>query len=121
VSALRRQLPLLGLLAVGGVLAFIALRAPEPTYAVPVRAADIPLAIQGEIPDGFVVRTFAVEGICCQSCAGKLQGVLAPLEGVARVAVDPLRKEVQALVRAEVDHEELVRALTFDKYSARLR
>lgn len=118
---MKRHPGLLALLAAGGVLAFIALRASAPTYAVPVRAADIPLSIQGEIPPGFVVRTFEVDGICCQSCAGKLERVLATLAGVERVAVDPLRKEVQALVRADVDGAALATALTFDKYVARAR
>jgi copper chaperone CopZ len=112
---------LLALLAAGGVLALIALRANAPTYEVPVHAADIPLTIQGEVPAGHVVRTFEVDGICCQSCAGKLQQVLAPIAGVERVAVDPLRKEVQALVRAEVESAALVQAMTFDKYVARAR
>lgn len=112
---------LLALLAAGAVLAFIALRTKAPTYEVPVHAADIPLTIQGEIPAGFEVRTFEVEGICCQSCAGKLERALAPLAGVERVAVDALRKEVQALVRVEVESAALVTALTFDKYVARVR
>ena len=118
---LRKHSGLLALLAAGAVLCAIALRARAPTYEVPVRAADIPLSIQGEIPPGFVVRTFEVEGICCQSCAGKLERVLAPLEGVEQVAVDPLRKEVQVLARLEVESAVLVAALTFDKYVARAR
>jgi len=117
----RRYPGALALLAAGGVLLFIALRAEEPSYEVPVHAADIPLAIEGEIPPGFVVRRFAVEGMCCQSCAGKLERVLAPLAGVERVAVDPLRGEVQALVRADVESAALAAALTFDKYTAQAR
>lgn len=115
------RLQLCGLLVAGGVLAFVALRADAPTYEAPVRAADIPLSIRGEIPAGFVVRTFEVEGICCQSCAGKLERALAPLADVERVAVDPLRKEVQVLARVGVASETLVSALTFDKYVARAR
>ena len=112
----RRALALLAL--AGGVLGFVALNAKEPTYAVPTRPADIPLRLAGEVPAGFALRTFAVEGICCQSCAGKLERVLAPLDGVERVAVDPLTKEVQVLVRVEVEPATLAAALTFDKYVA---
>ena len=118
---LRKYSGLLALLAAGVVLTVIALRARAPTYEVPVHAADIPLAIQGEIPAGFVVRTFDVEGICCRSCAGKLERVLAPLAGVEQVAVDPLRKEVQVLARLEVESAALVAALTFDKYVAEFK
>lgn len=105
-------------LVAGAALGTIAVRAKEPSYVVPVRPEDIPLCIEGEIPAGQVVRTFAVEGICCSGCAGKLQHALAGIEGVRAIAVDPLRDEVQVLAGTEVDSARLAGALTFDKYVA---
>jgi len=121
MSFLRRHRTLVLLALAGLALAVVALRAKAPTYAVPTRAADIPLRLEGEIPAGYALRTFAVEGICCQSCAGKLEHALRPLDGVARVAVDALTQEVQVLVRAELEPASLAAALTFDKYTATAR
>ena len=119
---MRRHLGLLGLLAAGLVFGLVALNAKQPTYEVPLAPQAIPFTLAGEpAPAGFELRTFAVEGICCQSCAGKLERALAPLDGVGRVAVDPVRKEVQAFVRADLASASLVAALTFDKYVASSR
>jgi len=119
---MRRHLGLLLLLGAALALGLVALNAKQPTYAVPTRPETIPFTLAGEpVPAGYALRTFAVEGICCQSCAGKLERALAPLGGVERVAVDPVRKEVQALVRIEVPATELAAALTFDKYVATAR
>lgn len=107
------------LLAAGAVLGTIAVRAKEPSYAVPVRPEDIPLRLEGEAPEGYQVRIFSVEGICCTGCGGKLQQALAGLEGVRALAVDPLRQEVQVLARSELEPERLAATLTFDKYRAR--
>jgi len=116
---MRRHLALVLLVVAALALGFVAVNAKEPTYEVPTRPAEIPFTLAGEpVPDGFALRTFAVEAICCQSCAGKLERALAPLAGVERVAVDPVRKEVQVLARAEVSPAELAAALTFDKYAA---
>jgi copper chaperone CopZ len=111
---------LLGLCLTGAVLAFVALRAPEPTYVAPRHEAPLrfPLALTEEPLPGYVVRAFAVEGICCQGCGGKLGRALLAIDGVQEVAVDHLKGEVRASVRADVESEVLARALTFDKYSA---
>jgi len=107
----------------GAILAIVALRAPEPTYEAPrsVRPMKVPLALTQSPLPGHVVRTFAVEGICCQGCGGKLGQALMAIEGVQEVAADPLRGEVSAWVRADVESERLAAALTFDQYTARPR
>jgi len=116
---MRPPLGLLLLLLAALALGLVALNAKEPSYEVPTRPQEIPFTLAGEpVPQGFTLRTFAVEAICCQSCAGKLERALAPLDGVERVAVDPVRKEVQVLARAELSREALATALTFDKYVA---
>jgi hypothetical protein len=111
------------LLTAAGVLGAIALRAPEPTYVAPVQAAPaaIPLALEGAAPEGCELRTFAVDGICCQGCSSKLHGALLAVDGVRAAAVDPLKAEASAWVRSDVPVAALEAALTFDKYTARAR
>ncbi len=111
------------LLLAGIVLGTIAVRAKEPTYVAPVllEPEEIPIRVTAEVPAGYVLRSFEVEGICCQECSGKLHGALLAVDGVREAAVDPLLKRAQALVRADVGVAALERALTFDRYSARAR
>lgn len=111
----------LTLLALAGLtLGAIALRARQRTYAAPGAAGTLPLAIEGEVAEGLVIRTFEVDGICCPSCSGKLHAALASVAGIQRVAVDPSTKRVQVLVPLEVSPERLAEALTFDDYVARV-
>ncbi|HEX6882004.1 MAG TPA: heavy-metal-associated domain-containing protein [Planctomycetota bacterium] len=112
-----------GLVLAGATLAFIALRAQAPTYSAPRHAKPVavPVALTEAPLPGHVVRTFAVEGICCQGCGTKLHAALADIDGVQELAVDPVLGEVTLSVRADVGVEALERALTFDKYSARVR
>jgi copper chaperone CopZ len=100
-------------------LAVIALRAGERSYVAPVADADVPLRITSDVPEGFCLRTFDVQGICCQGCGGKLHGALLAVEGVREAAVDPIGKRVEVLVRSEIEVARLEQALTFGKYSAR--
>ena len=111
------------LILAGGVLGSIAVFARERTYVVPaeVPPASIPLTLEGEVPAGFTLRTFDVEGICCQGCSSKLHGALMALDGLSAAAVDPYRKTVSALARADIPNERLEAALTFDKYRAHAR
>lgn len=117
------RLALASLILAGGVLGAIAVFAKERTYVVPEAAApaSIPLTLEGEVPAGFTLRTFDVEGICCQGCSSKLHGALMALEGLDAAAVDPYRKTVTALARADISNERLEAALTFDKYRAHAR
>jgi copper chaperone CopZ len=114
----------LGLLVLAGAaLAFVALRAQAPTYVAPrhQRPVAVPVALtQAPRPD-HVARVFDVEGICCQGCGSKLCSALMAVDGVQEVAVDPLRGEVSAWVRSDVDGQRLAAALTFENYSARPR
>ena len=118
-----QRLGLAGLVLAGGILAVVALRAPEPTYSAPRRAtpALAPLVLSQPPLPGNVVRTFDVEGICCRGCGGKLREALMALEGVQEVAVDPLKGQVSASVRPDLERERLAAALTFDQYTARPR
>jgi copper chaperone CopZ len=83
--------------------------------------ASIPLALEGAAPEGFALRTLAVEGICCQGCSSKLFGALLAVDGVQAAAVDPLKADASAWVRPDVPVAALEAALTFDKYTARAR
>jgi len=114
---------LLVLVVAGAVLGTIAVRAKEPDYVVPTVEATqaIPIALTGDVPEGFAVRAFDVSGICCPGCGSKLSGALHAVEGVREVAVDTHAGQVSALVRADVDPAVLARALSFGEYSARLR
>jgi copper chaperone CopZ len=111
------------LVLAAGVLGTIALRAGERDYVVPAKPvpASIPLALEGAAPEGFALRTLAVEGICCQGCSSKLFGALLAVDGVQAAAVDPLQAEASAGVRPDVPVAALEAALTFDKYTARAR
>ncbi len=75
--------------------------------------------LDAEAPAGFVVRSLAIEGMCCSGCTGKLAGRLAALDEVQDFAVDFASSSAQALVAREVEVGVLEEALTFDKYVAR--
>ena len=113
------------LLACAGALAWIAVRAPEPSYEpLPVeRPAPerVPTALSGVVPAGYVVRTFEVEGMCCQGCPGKLWNSVTDVPGVLEAAVDFESGEAAAVVPTELDVALLEGALTFDEYRAHAR
>lgn len=115
------------LLLAGAALATIALRTPEPDYVAPTADEPppaVPFTLPAELlaapPAGTRVRTFEVEGICCEGCAGKLSEALATVEGVDQVAVDSVTGRVQVLASETQDDAVLARALTFDEYEAHL-
>ena len=113
---------LLALAAVG--LAIVVWRAPERAYVAPRDTdppAHVPVRLSGDVPEGCVVRSLDVEGICCEGCGGKLFVALSAVEGVREVAVDPVLGVARAVVPSELDAARLEDALTFSKYSARLR
>jgi hypothetical protein len=105
-------------LLAGGVLGYVAWRAPEPSYAPSVPAEDVPVRLSEHVPAGFELREYSVEGMCCQSCAGKLQQRASALADVRAVAVDSVLGVVQAWVADGADDAPIVGALTFEKYSA---
>ena len=106
----------------GLVLAGIAWRAKSPTYSAPVVDPDppavVPHTLSGNVPAGRVVRTFDVEGICCDGCPGKLFVKLDQLDGVEEAAVDPVLKQASVVVATDYDVARVEAALTFGKYSA---
>jgi len=114
--------PILVLLA-GLVLGWIALAADGPTFdarTAPEVPENVPAALVADVPEGHVVRTFDVDGICCEGCVGKLYVAVDHLDGVVAAAVDPARKQVETVVPRDYDVAALENALTFDKYSAHL-
>jgi copper chaperone CopZ len=116
----------LGLVLLGAaalVLGTIAWRAHEPSRARLIdeeRGRDVPAQLSGAVPDGCVVRTLAVEGMCCQSCAPKVYLALAGTAGVREVAVDPILGRAQVVVERALDPARLAAAATFEDYSARV-
>ena len=108
----------------GAALGIVAWRAGTPDYVPPrlVEAPDrVPIRLSAEVPPGYVVRSLEVEGICCDGCGGKLFVALTSLAEVREAAVDPILGVAQAVVPAGLDTARLEEALTFSKYSARLR
>lgn len=100
------------------VLGAIAVRAPEPQAAppVPVVAGAVPYEIRGEVPADCVVRTFLVEGMCCEGCAAKLRTALLAVDGVTEAAVDSVLGRAQAVVPRDLELARLEAALTFEDY-----
>lgn len=112
----------LGVLGAGFLLGWIGFRAKEPTWSAPpeeVIPASVPVALSGEIPEGFAVRCFEIDGMCCKGCPGKVYARLANVEGVREVAVDPILERAEAVVPVDLDVATLEAALTFDQYSAK--
>jgi len=114
-------LGLLLLLAAGGLLAWIGLRADEPTYIAPRAADSVPIVLSGDVPAGFEVRTLDVTGMCCTGCTSKLYDKLAAVEGVREIAIDANVGTAQVVVPEGEPVEPLVAALTFDVYRAEPR
>ena len=111
------------LLVVAGIaLAWIAAHhtfgsaGPDAETRIP---RQIPATLSGEVPAGYVIRQFDVDGMCCDSCAGKLYRSLASIEGVDKIAIDPLAGRVSTLVPEKLDVDLLSDALNHDKYTAR--
>lgn len=116
-----RPLLLLLILAAGAWLAYVGFSADEPTYVSPtVRAAHerAPDRLSGEVPAGYVVRSFSVEGMCCEGCPKKLFGKLEALVGVNEAAVNLDAATAQVVVKADLPVESLVEVLAADpKYT----
>jgi len=116
-----RFLPLVLVLVAGAALAWIALRAPAPTYEAPPRkqaTATVPIAIATTPAAGFAIRAYAVDGMCCEGCAAKLHVALTAVDGVQEAAVDVLTGRAQVLVPESASDEPILSALRFEKYTA---
>jgi len=111
---------LLVLALAGVVLGWIALSAegPLPVARAVAPPEVVPMELSGTVPDDCIVRTVAVDGICCSGCAGKLYVAAEGVDGVREVAIDTIRKRAMAVVPSDFDVARLESALTFDKYTA---
>jgi copper chaperone CopZ len=100
-------------------LGFVALKADPPTYDG--AAGEVPAHLSGELPAGFRVASFEVEGMCCSTCPGKLYASLSGVEGVREAAVDFDTSTAEAVVPEALPDEALLAVLNVDKYTARPR
>ena len=117
-------LPALLLAAAGGAAAWIAYTAPEQSYES-VTLDDfeapehVPIAVTADPGPGEELVVLEVEGMCCSGCSAKLYARLADAPEIRAAAVDFDRGVAEALVPSDLDVDELLDLLTFDKYSAR--
>jgi len=121
-----RRLLVLAILAAGILAAFIALRAPAPSYVAPEESgaaafSPAPEKLRRAAAPGEAVRVFEVQGMCCEGCTGKLFASLTAVPGVRDAAVDLDAGTASVLAGEAVDVAALERALSFDKYTASLR
>lgn len=121
-----KVLPLVLLGTAGAALAFVAWRAPAPTYIAPTSAEVLahepaPQELVGEVPAGCIVRTFEVQGMCCTGCTGKLYERLKAVPGVVNAAVNFEKGVAEVVVPQDADVAPLVTAMHFEKYVAKPR
>jgi len=108
------------LLAAGALVWVFATRGGR-SYEAPVPEAVVAPAptvlVRGAGP-GQVERDFAVEGMCCKNCTGKLHAAVVAVPGVREAAVDFESASAKVVVDAATDPELVLAALNFGKYSA---
>jgi copper chaperone CopZ len=109
------------LAAAAGILLWVGVSASRAEYVPPRAPGEVPRALSGEIPAGYEVQTFEVQGMCCPNCSAKLYQALIAVQGVRAAAVDPTLGQAEALVATGTPSADLAHALTFDKYAATLR
>jgi copper chaperone CopZ len=117
-------LPILLLGCAGSALGYVALRAPTPDYVAPtlqeVQAhVPAPQTLTCDIPPGFLVRTFKVDGMCCTGCTGKIYQRLKESPGVFEAAVSFDKGIAQVVVPADSDVTQLEDVMHFEKYVAK--
>ncbi len=120
----RKLIPILLITVAGTLLGYVAWHAPEREYAAPtlpeVQAhIAAPTTLAGDVPSGCVVRSFAVEGMCCQGCTGKIYKRLKETAGVVQAAVSFDEGTAQIVVQETTDIALLESTLNFDKYTAK--
>ena len=113
------------LLLAGAGLAWIAFRAPAPSYVAPTEAEvaahrAAPQELEGEVPAECTLLTISVDGMCCTGCTGKLYDRLRSTPGFVDGAVSFEDARALVVVRKESDPAAFARALEFDKYTAKL-
>lgn len=108
------------LLVAAGAAAWIAVSSEGPHRTRPDHR-PAPATLASAAGPGEVVCNLAVEGMCCNGCAGKLHAAVMQVEGVREAAVDFDTGTVLARVPAGLEVAALEAALTFDKYHATAR
>lgn len=108
------------ILVAGAAAAYIAFSSEAPHSTRPDHA-PAPSTLASPAGPGEVVRNIAVDGMCCNGCAGKLHTAAMAVDGVLEVAVDFDRATVLARVPEGFDPAPLEAALNFDKYTATVR
>lgn len=113
-----RSLLLLLIVVAGGWLGYVGWSADAPTYSAPSDRA--PDELSGDVPAGYVVRRFSVEGMCCEGCPKKLFHRLEAMEGVNEAAADLETASVSVVVAESVPVESIVAVLASEpKYTVR--
>lgn len=74
----------------------------------------------GDVPPGYVLLHFDVEGMCCRSCPQKLQAELAELDGVRSSGVRFDSKSADLVVPEGYDPSAALAVLNQGKYTATL-
>ena len=114
-----KHLPLLLVLTAGLALGFVAFNSKDPSYVVPGEGSGVPKRLP-QLTDGLVTQRFAVDGMCgCSGCPEKLYAAVRGTQGVVNAAVDPAIGQVSVQALPGTDPQTIVKALTFEKYTAR--
>lgn len=124
VTTTVKILPLLILGFSGSVLGYVAAHAPKPDYVAPTPQeieahVPAPASLSGEVPPGFLVRTFKIEGMCCTNCTGKIYQRLKDSPGVVEAAVSFDKGIAEVVVPKDADVAKLEDAMHFEKYVAK--
>ncbi len=82
---------------------------------------DCPTHITGEVPAGYVVHSFTVDGMCCRDCTGKIYGKLKAVPGVVQAAVNFDQHQAEVVMPKDADVAALEQVLRFEKYTAKLQ
>ncbi len=120
-----KHLVLLVLVAVaGGVLATIALNAPERAYrdvgALPPGRA-VPTVLSTDVPAGYVTRVLDVENMCQACCPPAVFETLVAEHAVLEAAVDMDHGTASVIVPQDFDATRLADALAAKSYPAVVR
>lgn len=118
-----KPLGIVVLLVAAAATAWIVSTRSGPSYVPPEEApkawAPAPTVLTRGPTADEAVAVLDVEGMCCESCTGKLHARLLEQPGVRLAAVDFETGTAQAVVERGTAAAALAAALTFDKYTAR--
>jgi len=77
-----------------------------------------PESLGKNVPAGYQVMQFEVDGMCCDSCPNKLREWLGEVDGVEQAAVSFRNGRAEALVPEGYDPAPLLDVLNQEKYTA---